>query len=134
MTGQGILLVGMMTEAVVTPFLSDRDLALQNVRYVLIAAGGLQRGLPPAARRLHPEPGPAGPRARRSTLLERIVHDTPASRHTGAAARGDRRRDVRADEAAARRRARASTASWRVPPVEGYDNPAIALLEEGETR
>ena len=35
MTGQGILLVGMMTEAVVTPFLSDRDLALQNVRYVL---------------------------------------------------------------------------------------------------
>jgi beta-lysine 5,6-aminomutase alpha subunit len=41
MTGQGILLVGMMTEAVVTPFLSDRDLALQNVRYVLDAAGKL---------------------------------------------------------------------------------------------
>jgi beta-lysine 5,6-aminomutase alpha subunit len=41
MTGQGILLVGMMTEAVVTPFLSDRDLALQNVRYVLDAAGQL---------------------------------------------------------------------------------------------
>ena len=35
LTGQGILLVGMMTEAVVTPWLSDRDLALQNVRYVL---------------------------------------------------------------------------------------------------
>src|SRR5690606_23812793 len=30
MTGQGILLVGMMTEAVVTPWLSDWDLALQN--------------------------------------------------------------------------------------------------------
>ncbi len=60
MTGQGILLVGMMTEAVVTPFLSDRDLALQNVRYVMNAAGGLVRGLPPAARRLHPDPGPAG--------------------------------------------------------------------------
>ena len=28
MTGQGILLVGMMTEAVVTPFLSDRDLTV----------------------------------------------------------------------------------------------------------
>ena len=40
LTGQGILLVGMMTEAVVTPWLSDRDLALQNVRYVLNAAGG----------------------------------------------------------------------------------------------
>ena len=41
LTGQGILLVGMMTEAVVTPWLSDRDLALQNVRYVMNAAGGL---------------------------------------------------------------------------------------------
>src|SRR5207248_1304833 len=41
LTGQGILLVGMMTEAVVTPWLSDRDIALQNVRYVLGAAGGL---------------------------------------------------------------------------------------------
>ena len=40
MTGQGILLVGMMTEAVVTPWLSDRDIALQNVRYVLNACGG----------------------------------------------------------------------------------------------
>src|SRR3712207_8195546 len=39
LTGQGILLVGMMTEAVVTPWLSDRDLALRNVRYVLNAAG-----------------------------------------------------------------------------------------------
>jgi beta-lysine 5,6-aminomutase alpha subunit len=41
MTDQGILLVGMMTEAVVTPWLSDRDLALQNVRYVFNAAGRL---------------------------------------------------------------------------------------------
>src|SRR3954454_4219864 len=41
MTGQSILLVGMMTEAVVTPWLSDRDLALQNVRYVMNAAGNL---------------------------------------------------------------------------------------------
>jgi len=39
MTDQDILLVGMMTEAVVTPWLSDRDLALQNVRYVVNAAG-----------------------------------------------------------------------------------------------
>src|SRR6188472_2984819 len=48
LTGQGILLVGMMTEAVVTPFLSDRDLALQNVRYVLDAAGGLHEDFRPA--------------------------------------------------------------------------------------
>jgi beta-lysine 5,6-aminomutase alpha subunit len=45
LTGQGILLVGMMTEAVVTPFLSDRDLALRNVRYVLDAVGRLHEDL-----------------------------------------------------------------------------------------
>ena len=48
LTGQGILLVGMMTEAVVTPFLSDRDLALQNVRYVMDAAGRLHEDFHPA--------------------------------------------------------------------------------------
>jgi len=47
MTGQGILLVGMMTEAVVTPLLSDRDLALQNVRYVLSACGNLAEDFHP---------------------------------------------------------------------------------------
>ncbi len=48
LTGQGILLVGMMTEAVVTPWLSDRDLALQNVRYVMNAAGSLHEDFRPA--------------------------------------------------------------------------------------
>ncbi len=48
LTGQGILLVGMMTEAVVTPWLSDRDLALQNVRYVLNAASNLHEDFRPA--------------------------------------------------------------------------------------
>jgi beta-lysine 5,6-aminomutase alpha subunit len=74
LTGQGILLVGMMTEAVVTPWLSDRDIALQNVRYVLNAAGGLHEDLVPA---------PGGfiqARARQVLaesvdLLERIVDD-----------------------------------------------------------
>ncbi len=47
MTGQDILLVGMMTEAVVTPWLSDRDLALQNVRYVTNAAGRLAEDFAP---------------------------------------------------------------------------------------
>jgi beta-lysine 5,6-aminomutase alpha subunit len=41
MTGQSILLVGMMTEGIHTPFLADRDLALENVRYVRDAAGRL---------------------------------------------------------------------------------------------
>ena len=71
MTGQGILLVGMMTEAVVTPWLSDRDLALQNVRYVLDAAGSLPR-TSRRRRRLH------RPRARQVLaeaidLLELII-------------------------------------------------------------
>jgi beta-lysine 5,6-aminomutase alpha subunit len=47
LTGQGILLVGMMTEAVVTPWISDRDLALQNVRYVMNAAGNLREDFRP---------------------------------------------------------------------------------------
>src|SRR6202007_2384691 len=58
MTDQSILLIGMMTEGIHTPFLSDRDLALENVRYVRRAAGRLGGGL---------RPGPDGvgaPRAR----------------------------------------------------------------------
>jgi beta-lysine 5,6-aminomutase alpha subunit len=74
MTGQGILLVGMMTEAVVTPWISDRDLALQNVRYVLGAAGNLHEDF-------RPEPnGFIATRARQVLaesveLLEEIVDD-----------------------------------------------------------
>ncbi|MDX6250008.1 MAG: beta-lysine 5,6-aminomutase alpha subunit [Kribbellaceae bacterium] len=74
MTGQGILLVGMMTEAVVTPWISDRDLALQNVRYVLGAAGNLHEDF-------HPAPdGFIATRARQVLgesveLLDKIVDD-----------------------------------------------------------
>jgi beta-lysine 5,6-aminomutase alpha subunit len=46
-TGQSILLIGMMTEGIHTPFLSDRDLALENVRYVLRAAGQLGENFQP---------------------------------------------------------------------------------------
>ncbi len=59
LTGQGILLVGMMTEAVVTPWLSDRDLALQNVRYVMNAAGKLHEDFRPSPGRLHRSSAPA---------------------------------------------------------------------------
>jgi beta-lysine 5,6-aminomutase alpha subunit len=79
LTGQSILLVGMMTEAVVTPWLSDRDLALGNVRYVLNAAGSL-------AEDFHPSPdGFIASRARQVLaesieLLERILaHETTGS-------------------------------------------------------
>jgi beta-lysine 5,6-aminomutase alpha subunit len=48
MTGQSILLIGMMTEGIHTPFLSDRDLALENVRYVRDAAGRLGESFVPA--------------------------------------------------------------------------------------
>jgi len=47
MTGQSILLIGMMTEGIHTPFLSDRDLALENVRYVRRAAGRLGESFRP---------------------------------------------------------------------------------------
>ena len=33
-TGQGIQLLGMMTEAVHTPFMSDRFVAIENARYI----------------------------------------------------------------------------------------------------
>ncbi|GAB2757362.1 D-lysine 5,6-aminomutase subunit alpha [Nocardioides salsibiostraticola] len=75
LTGQGILLVGMMTEAVVTPWLSDRDLALQNVRYVMEAAGRLHEDFHP------PRDGFINRRANEVLdesieLLDRIVQDS----------------------------------------------------------
>jgi beta-lysine 5,6-aminomutase alpha subunit len=41
LTGQDIILLGMMTEGIHTPFLSDRDLALENAGYVFGSAGRL---------------------------------------------------------------------------------------------
>jgi beta-lysine 5,6-aminomutase alpha subunit len=75
MTGQGIILVGMMTEGIHTPFLSDRDLALENVRYVRNAAGALAEDFHP------PADGFIQQRARQVLaesieLLDRICDDT----------------------------------------------------------
>lgn len=42
MTGQGILLLGMLTEAIHTPYMQDRFLALENAKYVFSAAAGLK--------------------------------------------------------------------------------------------
>ena len=74
MTDQSILLIGMMTEGIHTPFLSDRDLALENVRYVRSAAGRLGESFVPAA------DGFVAERARQVLgesidLLARIVSD-----------------------------------------------------------
>ncbi len=41
LTGQDIILLGMMTEGIHTPFLSDRDLALENANYIFGGAAGL---------------------------------------------------------------------------------------------
>ncbi len=122
MTGQGILLVGMMTEAVVTPFLSDRDLALQNVRYVLDAAGGLAEDFHP------PVDGFIQTRARQVLseaveLLERIVDDGMLDA-IGDGTFGLMKRPADAGkglDGVARR-------------ADGYYNPASDLLEEGATR
>ena len=74
LTQQEIILVGMMTEGIVTPFLSDRDLALENVRYVRDACAGLCEDFVPA------QDGFIATRARQVlgeavVLLERIADE-----------------------------------------------------------
>src|SRR3954454_6988348 len=74
LTQQEIILVGMMTEGIVTPFLSDRDLALENVRYVRDACAGLAQDFVPA------RDGFIAQRARQVLaesveLLERVADD-----------------------------------------------------------
>ncbi|HET8971372.1 MAG TPA: lysine 5,6-aminomutase subunit alpha [Candidatus Nanopelagicales bacterium] len=123
LTGQGILLVGMMTEAVVTPWLSDRDLALQNVRYVFNAAGNLHEDFRPS-----PD-GFIAERARRVLaeaveLLERIADDggqAPLLSAIGDGTFGLMKRPAHAGRGL----------DGVVRKADGYLNPATALLEEG---
>ena len=65
MTDQEILLIGMMTEGIHTPFLSDRDLALENARYVRNAAGRLGESF-------RPEPGGFIDRRANQVLAESV--------------------------------------------------------------
>jgi beta-lysine 5,6-aminomutase alpha subunit len=126
LTGQAILLVGMMTEAVVTPWLSDRDLALQNVRYVLGACEGLAEDFHP------PRDGFIATRARQVLgeaveLLERIVEHPDGVPLLAAIADGTfglMRRPAEAGKGL----------DGVVARADGYLNPAIDLLEEGATR
>jgi beta-lysine 5,6-aminomutase alpha subunit len=122
LTGQGILLVGMMTEAVVTPWLSDRDLALQNVRYVFNTAGQLAQDFRPA-----PD-GFIAQRARHVLgeavdLLERVVDDTLLE------ALGDGTFRLMKRPAHAGR-----GLDGVVTKASGYVNPAADLLEDGASR
>ncbi|GAB2673132.1 lysine 5,6-aminomutase subunit alpha [Thalassiella azotivora] len=126
MTGQGILLVGMMTEAVVTPWLSDRDLALQNVRYVMNAAGGLTEDFHP------PADGFIATRARQVLseavdLLERIVAEEGDAPLLSAIADGTFGLMKRPAD-------KGKGLDGVVARADGYVNPAVDLLEEGATR
>jgi len=65
LTDQSILLIGMMTEGIHTPFLSDRDLALENAHYVRNAAGSLSESF-------RPEPGGFIDRRANQVLAESV--------------------------------------------------------------
>jgi beta-lysine 5,6-aminomutase alpha subunit len=127
LTGQSILLVGMMTEAVVTPWLSDRDLALQNVQYVRTAAAGLREDFRPApdgliVRRAH------GVLDEAVALLERIAD--PAQ-HPGGLL------DAIADGTFGLMRRPADGGRGLDGVVErapGYCNPAIDILDAAAVR
>ncbi|MGW7289640.1 lysine 5,6-aminomutase subunit alpha [Streptomyces sp. NPDC054847] len=117
LTGQSILLVGMMTEAVVTPLIADRDLALRNVRYVLGAAGSLAEDFRPAAdgfivRRAHQVLDEA------VALLERICN-RGLLEAIGQGTFGGMRRPAGGGRGA----------DGVVPRAPGYRNPALELLD-----
>ncbi|TDD62945.1 lysine 5,6-aminomutase subunit alpha [Actinomadura rubrisoli] len=117
MTGQSIILIGMMTEGIHTPWLSDRDLALENVRYVRDACGGLAEDFQP-----RPD-GMLVQRARRVLsesveLLERVNGDgllTVIAEGTFGVTRRPPDGGKGLDGV--------------VPHADGYFNPAIEILD-----
>ncbi len=117
LTGQGILLVGMMTEAVVTPFLSDRDLALQNVRYVLDAAGGLTEDF-------HPPRGGFIETRANVVLAEAVELLEKISRGGLLEAIADGTFGI-----TKRPMDKGKGLDGVIVKVEGYDNPAVTLME-----
>ncbi|HWG64727.1 MAG TPA: lysine 5,6-aminomutase subunit alpha [Streptosporangiaceae bacterium] len=120
MTGQSILLVGMMTEGIHTPFLADRDLALENVRYVARAAGRLGENFRPPRggfvdRRAHQVLAEAVDLLRRigdESLLGAIAEGTfGVTRRPADGGRG---------------------LDGVVPQAEGYFNPASEILDQAD--
>jgi beta-lysine 5,6-aminomutase alpha subunit len=118
LTRQDILLVGMMTEAVVTPWLSDRDIALQNVQYVRDAAGGLHEDFVPA---------PGGFIQRRA---QRVLAEAMALLERIAA--GGLRDAIAAGTFGIMKRPpdRGKGLDGVVERAPGYYNPAIEILED----
>jgi beta-lysine 5,6-aminomutase alpha subunit len=118
MTDQSIILIGMMTEGIHTPFLADRDLALENVRYVRNAAGRLGDSFVPA-----PD-GFVAERARRVLgesidLLRRIGSDGLLT-SIGEGTFGVTRRPADGGRGL----------DGVIERADGYWNPAISALEE----
>ena len=119
MSGQSIILIGMMTEGIHTPFLSDRDLALENVQYVRNAAGRLGESFVPA-----PD-GFVAERARRVLgesidLLRKIGADGLLTA-IGEGTFGVTRRPADGGRGL----------DGVIERADGYWNPAIDALEEG---
>ncbi|MFF4234244.1 lysine 5,6-aminomutase subunit alpha [Actinomadura geliboluensis] len=117
MTGQSIILIGMMTEGIHTPWLSDRDLALENVRYVRDACGSLAEDFTP-----RPD-GMIVQRARQVLaesvdLLERIADDGLLN----AIAEGTFGVTRRPPDGG-------KGLDGVVPRADGYFNPAIDILD-----
>ncbi|HVE64892.1 MAG TPA: lysine 5,6-aminomutase subunit alpha [Mycobacteriales bacterium] len=117
MTGQGIILIGMMTEGIHTPFLSDRDLALENIGYIRTAAGSLGADWHPAkdgvvVHRAHQVLAEA------VELLERVVDESLLT----AIARGTFGITKRPADGG-------KGLDGVVAHGDGYWNPATALLE-----
>jgi len=117
MTGQSIILIGMMTEGIHTPWLSDRDLALENVRYVRDACAGLAEDFAPRpggmiaerARRVLGESVELLERVERDGLLTAIADGTfGVTRRPPDGGKG---------------------LDGVVPRAEGYFNPAIEILD-----
>ncbi|MFA1547128.1 lysine 5,6-aminomutase subunit alpha [Actinomadura chokoriensis] len=117
MTGQSIILIGMMTEGIHTPWLSDRDLALENVRYVRDACGNLAEDFMPR---------PDGMLVQRAKqvlsesveLLERIADDGLLN----AIAEGTFGVTRRPPDGG-------KGLDGVVPRADGYFNPAIEILD-----
>ncbi len=118
LTEQEILLIGMMTEGIHTPFLSDRDLALENANYVRNAAGRL-------AESFRPEPGGFIDRRARQVLGESVellrrIRDDGLLKAIGAGTFGVTRRPSDGGRGL----------DGVIVKAEGYFNPASEILAD----